>query len=199
MLKVELVANVPHYMYTAQILHALGCLGHYTTGPCALDSEAWLRTAGPLKKLWTQRRLENVPHQLVKRLWFPEIVQKGIKKIGGSTELSNWSHNEIFARRAASRLEDCDAIHFVHSVGLKLAMKAKKNGAKIICDMREEHPKFQHDILSEEFANSEFRIPFQAPAIPIGYSRKSLLQTLYFALPFTRKGASPIEEFRSKN
>jgi glycosyltransferase involved in cell wall biosynthesis len=45
---------------------------------------------------------------------------------------------------------ECDAVHFVHSVGWVAARKAKGRGTKVICDMREEHPQFQTDILSEE-------------------------------------------------
>jgi glycosyltransferase involved in cell wall biosynthesis len=45
---------------------------------------------------------------------------------------------------------DCDALHFVQSVGLEAAHKAKRRGARIICDMREEHPEFQGPLLGED-------------------------------------------------
>lgn len=149
--KVELISNITHYYYTALALHEAGYLGHYITGPSALDSEEWrCQLGGPFQRLWDERRLKGIPSCVVKRQWLPEMIQKGIKKIGGTGEQSNWLHNEMFARQAAWMMCDCDAVHFVHSVGREAARKAKRNGAKVICDMREEHPQFQEDILSEE-------------------------------------------------
>lgn len=149
--RVELISNISHYYYTALALDQRGYLGSYITGPCALDSEEWMgRCGGPLARLWAERRLKGISPHKVKRMWLPEIVQKAIKKIGGTGGQSNWTHNELFARGAARRMGECDAIHFVHSVGREAARKAKRNGATVVCDIREEHPQFQHDILSDE-------------------------------------------------
>lgn len=151
MSKVELISNISHYYYTALALEKVGYLGHYTTGPCALDTEEWMaRAGGPFSRLWAERRLKGIPSQKVRRIWLAEVVQKGVKRLGGTGEQSNWAHNELFARSAARSLGDCDAVHFVHSVGREAARKAKRNGAKVICDIREEHPQFQLEILSEE-------------------------------------------------
>ena len=160
--KVELISNITHYYYTALALHNAGYLGHYITGPCALDSEEWLcRLGKPFQRLWKERRLKGIPPHLVKRMWLPEIIQKGVKKLGGTGEQSNWAHNELFARKAAWMMAECDAVHFVHSVGREAAKKAKRNGAKVICDMREEHPQFQEDLLSEEarILGIDFTVP----------------------------------------
>jgi glycosyltransferase involved in cell wall biosynthesis len=83
-------------------------------------------------------------------MWLPEIAEKAVKRLGGTAEQSNWLHNELFAREAARLMTDCDVVHFVNSVGLEAARKAKRNGAVVICDMREEHPNYQEEILSEE-------------------------------------------------
>jgi glycosyltransferase involved in cell wall biosynthesis len=160
--KVELISNISHYYYTALSLHHSGFLGHYITGPCALDSEEWMSRFGKsFKRLWDERLLKGIPPDKVKRMWIPEIVQKGIKKLGGTSEQSNWASNELFSRKAAWMMEDCDAVHFVHTIGREVAIKAKRSGAKVICDMREEHPQFQEDILSNEA--KELAVEFVVP------------------------------------
>jgi alpha-maltose-1-phosphate synthase len=160
--KVELISNIFHYYHTALSLYRCGYLGDYITGPSALDDEAWMQHRGRIfERLWIERRLEGIPPRLVKRMWLPEIVQKGVKRLGGTSERSNWVHNELFARKAARMMTDCDAVHFVNSVGLEAARKAKRSGAVVICDMREEHPDYQAKILSEEA--ERLKIQFTVP------------------------------------
>jgi glycosyltransferase involved in cell wall biosynthesis len=149
---VELVSNISHYYYTALSLLRCGFLGHFITGPRALDNEQWMQRVYPFKRLWVERKLAEIPPAQVKRLWLPEIAQKMTKRLGGTSERCNWIHNELFAREAALRIDQADAVHFVSSVGLEAARKAKKNSALCICDIRMEHPVFQEEILSEEGA-----------------------------------------------
>jgi glycosyltransferase involved in cell wall biosynthesis len=159
--KVELISNISHYYHTALSLYRSGYLGDYITGPSALDNEAWIRRLGKsFERLWIERRLEGIPPHLVKRLWLPEIVQKAVKRFGGTAEQSIWAHNELFAREAAWIMADCDVVHFVQSVGLEAARKAKRSGAKVICDMREEHPHFVEQILSEEATRLKIEFTF---------------------------------------
>jgi glycosyltransferase involved in cell wall biosynthesis len=149
--RVELISNVFHYYYTALLLHRSGYLQRYITGPCARDNEDWIRRYGKVfERLWMERRLEGIPPQAIKRLWLHELVQKGVTRLTGSTEYSNRVCNELFAHKAAHVMRECDAVHFVHGIGWVAARKAKRLGSLVICDMREEHPHFQRDILSEE-------------------------------------------------
>src|ERR1700733_3072158 len=148
--KVELISNIFHYYHTALSLHSCGYLGNYTTGPSALDNEAWIQYLGkPFKRLWRERRLAGIPPHLVKRMGLPEIARKSIPRFG-ATEPGMWIQNELFARKAAWMMGDCDVVHFVHSVGREAAKKAKRSGAKAICDVRAEHPYFCNEILAEE-------------------------------------------------
>lgn len=147
---VEVVSNISHYQYTALSLLRCGFLGHFITGPRALQHEQWMERVYPFKRLWVERKLADIPPAHVKRLWLPEIAQKLTRKLGGTSERSNWIHNELFAREAALRMGDVDAVHFVNSVGLEAARKAKRTSALCICDMRMEHPAFQEEILAEE-------------------------------------------------
>jgi starch synthase len=149
--KVELISNITHHYYTALSVSHLGYLGHYIAGPSALDGEAWLNNlGGPFERLWVERHLKGIPPHLVRRIWLAEIIQKGMSRVAGIREKANWAHNQWFASKAASLMGECDAVHFVNSVGWIAARKAKMNGAKVICDIREEHPNFQERILSEE-------------------------------------------------
>jgi glycosyltransferase involved in cell wall biosynthesis len=151
MARVELISNIFHYYYTALALHRCGFLQHYITGPCVRDNEERIRRFGVVfERLWTERRLQGIPPELIKRLWLHELVQKGVKRLTGSPESANWACNELFARRAAWRMQECDVVHVVNSVGWIAARKAKRSGIKVICDMREEHPLFQNELLSEE-------------------------------------------------
>jgi glycosyltransferase involved in cell wall biosynthesis len=160
--KVELISNVFHYYHTALSLHRCGYLGHYITGPSALDSEAWIQRLGKsFQRLWIERRLEGIPPHLVKRMWLPEIVLKAIERSGGTHGQGVWVQNEMFARQAAWMMTGCDVVHFVHSVGLEAARKAKRSGAIAICDARAEHPLFQEELLSEEA--KQLNIKFTAP------------------------------------
>jgi glycosyltransferase involved in cell wall biosynthesis len=133
------------------------------------------RVGGPFKRLWAERRLEGIPPHLVKRMWLPEILQKGTKKFGSTNAQSNWCHDELFARKAAEMIEECDAVHFVNGIGREASRKAKRNGAKVICDMRQEHPQFQEDILAEE--SKIFGIEFK----PRGSSKFRMLDEIALA------------------
>jgi hypothetical protein len=189
--KVELISNISHYYHTALSLHDSGFLGHYITGPCALDSEEWMSRFGKsFKRLWDERLLKGIPPDKVRRMWIPEIVQKGIKKLGGTSEQSNWASNELFSRKAAWMMEDCDAVHFVHTIGREAAIRAKRSGAKVICDMREEHPQFQEDILSNESNSSS-----QVQATSIEYSMNSTSPMQYSAHRRTQRKLSSTTEF----
>lgn len=148
--RVDLISNVFHYYYTALALQRCGYLGQYISGPGARDDEAWLQRLGPVfRRLWIERRLEGIPPASVKRLWLPEVMQKAFTRLG-NPEYANELCGEMFARRAADMTHDCDAVHFVQGVGWAAAQNASRRGAKVICDMREEHPRFQMDILAEE-------------------------------------------------
>jgi glycosyltransferase involved in cell wall biosynthesis len=149
--KVELISNIFHYYHTALSLYRGGYLGNYITGPSALDNEAWIQHLGKsFKRLWVERRLEGIPPHMVKRLWLPEIVMKSIQRCGVPSMPATWVQNEMFARKAAWMMTDCDVVHFVQSVGREAAKKAKRGGAIAVCDVRAEHPYFCNDILSEE-------------------------------------------------
>ena len=149
--RVELISNIFHYYHTALSLHRSGYLGDYITGPSALDNEASIRRWGSIfERLWIERRLDGIPPQLVKRMWLPEIARQSREAIGGYRRAVQLGAQRIIRAKAARLMTDCDVLHFVNSVGLEAARKAKRSGAIVICDMREQHPDYQERILSEE-------------------------------------------------
>jgi glycosyltransferase involved in cell wall biosynthesis len=150
MAKVALISNVFHYYYAALALARSGNLARYITGPSARDSESWMARLGPLgRRIWNERRLEGIPPEFIRRLWLQEIIQKPTTRLGYS-EVANKICGSLFAGRAARRMGDCDTVHFVQAVGWKAARIGKKRGIRVICDMREEHPEYQAEILKDE-------------------------------------------------
>ena len=148
--KVALISNVFHYYYAALALERSGSLERYITGPCARESESWMARLGPIgRRIWSERRLAGIRPDSVRRLWLPEIVQKGTTRLGYS-EAANRICGSLFAGRAARLMGNCDTVHFVQAVGWEAARIAKQRGLRVVCDMREEHPEYQAEILGEE-------------------------------------------------
>jgi glycosyltransferase involved in cell wall biosynthesis len=148
------LSNIPHYHHLAEALYAAGFLDRYITAPALLEGEsapAWL--PGKLRRKLEGRRLQGVPKSAVSQVRWPEILQRLLPLAGViSRERADWLNNQLFDRRSLRLIADCDVFHFVSSVGLKCAQKAKSAGATVVCDVRQEHPAFQRRILQEESA-----------------------------------------------
>ncbi len=148
------LSNIPHYHHLAEALYDGGMLERYITSPALLAGEEpprWL--PGKLRRKLEGRRLKALPGSMVRQIRWPEILQRALPATRViSHERANWLNNELFDRRAIRFITDCDVFHFVSSVGLHCARKAKASGAVVICDVRQEHPAFQRQILEEESA-----------------------------------------------
>lgn len=153
-MSVTLLSNIPHYHYLAQALHQEGILDRYVTANTLLEGENVPRFLSPhWKRKLEGRRLTGVPGDKVSRLRIPELLQRGLPMLGLlSAERGNWLNNELFDRLATRFIEPSPVLHFVSSIGLHCARKAKQFGATIVCDVRQEHPAFQRQILEEESA-----------------------------------------------
>ncbi len=147
-----LLSNIPHYHHLAEALHGAGYLQRYITSPALIgDQQAprWLPAAA--RRKLEGRRLHNVPVSLVTQVQLPELLQRVLPRTRLiSRERADWLNNNLFDRAARRLIENCNVLHFVSSVGLESARKAKAAGAVIICDVRQEHPEFQRRILREE-------------------------------------------------
>ncbi len=146
------LANVPHYYYLAHALFRVGALHRFVTSVGLMgDSEApkWL-PAYWRRRLET-RRFADLPPERVRRQWLPELLQKMLPLVKISGDRANWVNNNLFDLLALRAVEPCDTFHFVNSIGLFSATKARKLGATLICDVREAHPDFQLSVLSHEY------------------------------------------------
>lgn len=198
-MKVALVSNIPHYHHLAQALDAAGMLAIYVTSPSPLGDEP---APALLPDYWRRkfegRRLTGVARARVRRLWLPEALQKALPRLGlVSPERADWLNNHLFDRMAVRWVEDSEVVHFVSSVGLYCARAARRRGAKVICDSRQEHPAFLSRILTEEATRWGYRLEIPGKT----YERKVLAEFAcadYFFLPsrfaartFIDQGAAP--------
>lgn len=151
-MRTVLLSNIPHYHHLAEALYGAGLLKRYVTAAALIGEERaprWL-PAG-LKQKLEGRRLNHVPRDLTRRIRWPEVLQRVLPKLRAiSNERADWLNNELFDRASLPLVDGCEAFHFVSSVGLHCARKAKAGGAIVVCDVRQEHPAFQRRILREE-------------------------------------------------
>lgn len=150
-MRVILQSNVPHYHHLARSLETSGNLERYITTISLQTAAAprWLPAAR--RKKLEARRLTTIPRNKVRQLWFPEIVQHALPMARlADIERANAANNFLFDWMAMRSVEDCDVFHFVSSIGLHCARKAKHRGARVVCDIRQAHPKVQNEVLREE-------------------------------------------------
>jgi alpha-maltose-1-phosphate synthase len=152
-MRIVLQSNVSHYHHLADAFHRADWLERYITSINPIGNEtlpSWLPK--PISAKAEGRRI-SLPHALVRRQWLPEILQRALPKTRLiSSDQGNWVNNHLFDYLASRTLPDCDVFHYVNSVGLYAARAAKRKGATVVCDIRQEHPAFQRDILAEESA-----------------------------------------------
>ncbi len=151
-MRTVLCSNVAYYHPLARALFEAGHLAQYITCPSVAPGQPPPRF---LPDYWRSklagRDLEVVPTSLVRQLYLPEILQKSLPALKlCSADHADRINNYLFDRTAARHLEPCTILHFVSGIGLHCARKAKQWGSTAICDVRQEHPWFQRDILAEE-------------------------------------------------
>lgn len=153
-MQVILSANIPHYYHSALALAERGWLARYICGYGARGAARWQRALPPYWQAKIRSRdISGIDPALVRSIWPAEFIQKGLIRLKiGSVERANWLNNHLYDRLARRHVTACDIFHFVSSVGLYSARRARQAGALIICDERTEHPDFQRAILREEHA-----------------------------------------------
>ena len=154
-----LSSNVPHYHYAAQALAREEWLERYVCGIVPRFGVERVLPDYRARKL-SGRRLPPLPNGSVTSLVVPELAQRllAISRLVPH-EQSIRLQNELFDRLASLRVRRCDAFHFVSSVGLVSARKAKRLGAVVICDERAEHPAVQRRVLAAEY--DALALPFE--------------------------------------
>lgn len=150
--RVVLSSNTPHYLYAAQALKAGNILERYITA-VGIPEDLILPFFVPprVRDQLNSRRLWGLDSKDVSSLRLPEITQKLFQILRPkSRNRINWLIANWYDLEAALVQPRCDAFHFVAGIGLFSARKAKRAGATIICDSRQDHPHFQMQILREE-------------------------------------------------
>lgn len=151
-MEINLLSNIPHYHYLAEAMERAGWLKRYITS-VAIPEHGVLPNALPefWRKKLDGRRISGVTMSKVCRICAPEMMQRALPRLGWtSSERADYLNNHWFDRLASRRVTRCDFFHFVSSVGLYSARKARALGATIVCDVRQEHPRFQKRILKAE-------------------------------------------------
>lgn len=160
------LSNIHHYHHLARALHEGGILSKYITvmSPYA-DSSIPSIIPGHWRHKLDGRRLDGIPVSSVKQFWLPETLQKVLPMIHAcSADRANWVNDNLLDMLATRYIEDCNVFHFVNSVGLRCARKAKGQGATVVCDVRQEHPAFQKKLLSEEALRLGLRATYRESA-----------------------------------
>lgn len=170
-MSVSLLSNIPHYHHLAEAFDEAGTLDRYVTVLSQMNEKNSPLVPGRIRKKMMGRRL-HVAGSKVKQLLLPEGLQKIPPKLGFySTESGAYINNYVFDYLASRSIPESRVVHFVSSIGLLTAQRAKKWGATIICDSRQDHPLFQSDVLDDEA--KRFGLP--APCIPnLSYRDKML-------------------------
>lgn len=99
------------------------------------------------------REVRGVPREKIVSLFLPELVQQAIKRSRVvHYDRAHWVNAHLYDRAAARHVDGADVLHFVSPVGLHSARRAKKKGARVVCDLRMEHPDHQRRVLAAEHA-----------------------------------------------
>jgi glycosyltransferase involved in cell wall biosynthesis len=164
MSRVVLSSNIPHYHYAARALDRTGRLERYVSAPVPVGVTG--QAAALLPRRWRAklegRRLPELNPAKVTPLLVPELVQKiahGSHAL--SRDRSIWAQNHLFDLSAARFATNGDTFHFVSSIGLHGARRARRAGHTIVCDERAEAPEVQRAALEPEY--EALGLPFTPP------------------------------------
>lgn len=147
-----LSSNIPHYRYLARALYDADLLRRYIT-TLSVGSEGRVPAVVPIhwKRKLEGRRLTGLPNDKVRQLYIPELLQRGLPATGlVSDSRGNWINNHLFDWLAQRWIEPCSIFTFVNTLGLYCAKKAKRLGARVVCDIRQNHPAVEGSLLMEE-------------------------------------------------
>ena len=172
--KASVLSNIGHYHHLAAALEHCGILDQYLCNWVPINDDPLPRWIPDGRRCKLEgRRLKNIPTGKVTRFAFPEMIQRFLPLLGFSHDRADQVNNALLDYSARTCLSvDLDVFHFVSGIGFYSASLARQRGARIVCDVRQEHPEFQRRILEEESAR------FHVPARVIGqaYEQKVLAE-----------------------
>ncbi len=148
------VGNITHYHHAAVALSKAGYLKRYLYSFGYVHAnETWVKLLPPYwRKKMMGRRLDKCLDAAAQFSPFSEIFARGLVNLDViSRERGNWIFGELYDLAMLPRVEGGNIFHFVSTVGLYGARKAKKNGNILICDLRSAHPDVEWSLLGEEY------------------------------------------------
>lgn len=153
MKKVILSSNISHYNHTALALDRLGILHLYISG-IQFSKQPLLYKLYPNKvKNYIGFRIDKELNNKVKPIWYLDILYKFcLRVLPSQKNFIIKKHNYLFDKLAMSNInKDLDIFHFVSSIGVESAARAKQNGSLIVIDERSVHPNFLENIITKEY------------------------------------------------
>ena len=183
--QVTISATVSHYYYSALAVHRAGLLNRYICGIATSKQLTWLEPLIPTT-IWNKLRSRiymSLPHNRMKSIWWVESMRLILEK-GGliSGETGNLFNNYLHDLSAWCFVRGNGIFHFMSGVGLYSAKKAKRKGAVVVCDVRQEYPDFQFSMLEQESK----LMGIEAQASGKSYDRKIKMEFAiadYFIVP----------------
>lgn len=153
-MRVIVSSNIPNRQRASLALLHAGYLEKYICAVMPQGERHWIYGLIPeeVAKRLRARTAEGLDPERVVSLWLPEMLQKGLPRLGlVSRERGNWINNHLYDVMAARRVTDCDIFHFTTSVGLYSARRARRKGALIVCDQRAAHPDSERAEIQAEY------------------------------------------------
>ncbi len=121
---------------------------------------------------YPRSRVSGVPPKRIKS--FPYVVAPmmlaGRYGLSGIARALNWTAAETFDRWVASQLRPCDVLVANESNGRHSYQRARKLGAKLVCNCGQGHVEFVRETLQEEYRRWDAHFP--------DYDRRSLEKRL---------------------
>jgi glycosyltransferase involved in cell wall biosynthesis len=177
-MSVSLLSNIPHYHHLAEAFDKAGALDRYVTVLSQMEENDSPFVPSKIKRKMMNRRLRLASNK-VKQLVLPEGLQKIPPKLGFySNESGAYINNYLFDYFASRAIPESSVVHFVNSIGLITARRAKEEwGATLVCDSRQDHPLFQAEVLDDEAR----RMGLKTSCIPNLSYRDKMLRELELA------------------
>ncbi len=136
----------------------------------AIELASELEKRGHLERLITTKSWYGrgkVPANRIKAILAPELIGSAVRRIPPLRRRGyySWFKDNLFDALARKYLIPCDIFHAWGNYALSCIPIARALGAKVVIERGSTHPRFQDEILKEEFARYHVEIERAHPQI----------------------------------